>query len=116
MIPGKHIQNDSKLLENPDDNDFTNLDERKDEDEEQAFKQKIRNTTKIAQQMSFVQNVKKSVAVNRIKTFHSLLYYNFQAKNSHLLKEVNSWAPFILQIAIGIHAVPILKFSFHNLR
>lgn len=74
MIHGKQIQNDSKLLlENPDDNDFTNLEERKDEDEEEAFKQRVRNTTKIAQQMSFVQNVRKSVAVNRIKNNASCL-------------------------------------------
>lgn len=63
-VMNAQIDASAKLLENPE--EITHLDEKKlDEDEEEQFKNIVRATNKIAKGMSFVQNVKKSVTLNR---------------------------------------------------
>ena len=66
----KNVVHASNLIENPDDGtNLTNpmLGKRNEDDEdEEAFKNVMRVPNKIAKQMSFIQNVKKSVAMDRI--------------------------------------------------
>lgn len=84
---GHHHDHDSKekqnphasnLLENPD--NVTQLTQpmmgkhdNEDDEDEEAFKNVTRTANKVAKKMSFVQNVKKSVALDRIFQFFLLL-------------------------------------------
>jgi len=59
-------------------------------DDEDLFKEAVNVQSKIAARMSYIQHAKKSIIAD------STLKEQF--------KDVNNWTPYILQIAIGIHA------------
>ncbi|CAD8111030.1 unnamed protein product [Paramecium primaurelia] len=58
---------------------------------EETFKDALNTQLIVAKKASFVQMVRKSIAQD--------------PKNSIVYQDVNTWAPYILQIAVGIHAV-----------
>ncbi|CAK66732.1 unnamed protein product (macronuclear) [Paramecium tetraurelia] len=60
-------------------------------DTEETFKDALNTQLIVAKKASFVQMVRKSIAQD--------------PKNSIVYQDVNTWAPYILQIAVGIHAV-----------
>ena len=65
----KNAVHASNLIENPDDGNLTNpmLGKRNEDDEdEEDFKNVMRVPNKIAKKMSFIQDLKKSVAMDRI--------------------------------------------------
>ncbi|KAM3138293.1 hypothetical protein pb186bvf_009569 [Paramecium bursaria] len=62
-----------------------------DEDPEQQFRESVNTKVAVAKKISFVQMVKKSMVED--------------PSSSIIFQEVNTWAPYILQIAVGIHAV-----------
>lgn len=60
-------------------------------DLEEDFKKKVRPQDKIAQKLSMAKNIKKSIHID--------------PSLAHLQQYVNPWTPYILQLAIGIHAI-----------